>query len=262
MRLLLNEVDPEVAAGGELSLALLGRLYAYPDLSGDRTRWLRANMVSTLDGAATGPDGRTGSINNEADRLVFGLLRALSDVVVVGAGTARAEGYGRPQPPRAHLAALRDGRPPAPTLAVVSRTANLPLQLAARPDRAGLGEVMLVTCEAASPEALAAARAALGRDRVLVVGEEGVDPVALVDRLVARGLPRMLTEGGPRLLRDLTAAGVVDEICLTVVPEVLAGDHPRILDGGQAGASFRPRLLLEAEGTLLGRWQRAGGGQP
>src|SRR3954464_1645111 len=72
----------------------LARLYAYPPLDGGES-WLRVNFVSTLDGAATGADGRSGSINTGADREVFALLRALADVVVVGAGTARAEGYRR-----------------------------------------------------------------------------------------------------------------------------------------------------------------------
>jgi riboflavin biosynthesis pyrimidine reductase len=55
--------------------------------------WLRANMVMTVDGSAVGPDGLSGTINNEADHMVFDLLREGADAVVVGAGTVRAEGY-------------------------------------------------------------------------------------------------------------------------------------------------------------------------
>ena len=73
----------------------LAALYGYPHGVAAERPWVRANFVSTLDGAATGPDGRSGSINTGADREVFALLRALADVVVVGAGTARAEGYRR-----------------------------------------------------------------------------------------------------------------------------------------------------------------------
>ena len=86
----------------ELSDADLDELYAV-----ESRPWLRVNMVSTVDGAATGPDGRSGGINNAADKRVFDTLRRLCDAVVVGAGTARDEGYravheaaGPGQPPR------------------------------------------------------------------------------------------------------------------------------------------------------------------
>jgi riboflavin biosynthesis pyrimidine reductase len=254
VRLLLNDIDPSVPPGSELDTEALARLYAYPSGGG----WLRANMVSTLDGAATGPDGKTGSINNEADHKVFMLLRTLADVVIAGAGTARAEGYGRTRPPAGELAALRTGRPAAPTLLLVSRSAALPPKLATPPDEAEgeQGDVLLATCEAAGEQALDAAREALGEDTVLVLGTAEVDLPDLVDHLLERGLSRMLTEGGPHLLRDMAAAGVVDEICLTVVPQVLGGAHPRILAGGDVDLALSPRLLLEAEGTLLGRWSR------
>lgn len=258
MRIVLNDVDPSVPAtdrpdeGEEVDDATLARLYAYPEQP-----WIRANMVSTLDGAATGPDGRTGSINNEPDFRVFTLLRALADAVVVGAGTARAEGYGRPRPARRDRAELREGRAAAPALVVVSRSASVPPTVAAPAEHEGPGEVLLVTCEAAGGTALAAARDTLGEDKVLVLGQDEVDLVALREELVTRGLGRVLTEGGPRLLRDMVAAGVVDEVCLTVVPQVIGGDHPRILTGQGVTAELHPRLLLEEGGTLLGRWTRA-----
>lgn len=215
-------------------------------------------MVCSLDGAATGPDGRTGSINNEADRRVFMLLRALADVVIVGAGTARAEGYGHPKPPAGALAGLRAGRSPAPSLVVVSRTANLPLRLTSPPDEGAgrVGDVLLATSESADRAAVDAAREALGEEQVLVAGRGGVDLEALVESLSDRGWSRMLTEGGPHLLHDMAAAGVLDELCLTVVPQLLAGPHPRILAGEDLGLTLSPRLLLEDNGTLLGRWSR------
>ena len=83
----------------------LREIYAVP-----RTPWLRVNMISTIDGAATGDTGLTGSINNAPDKVVFDLLRALADAVIVGAGTARAEGY----PPLAKptVVVSRSGRVP------------------------------------------------------------------------------------------------------------------------------------------------------
>ncbi len=255
MRLLLNEIDLSIPSGTEVGSDALARLYAYPAQGGGR--WLRANMVSSLDGAASGSDGKTGSMNTESDRQVFMLLRALADVVIVGAGTARVEGYRRPRPPAGWLASLREGRPAAPSLAVVSRTGNLPLQLMAPPDgeaEAGAGDAILVTCGAADAQALGAAREVLGEEQVLVLGEDEVDLGAMLERLSERGLTRMLCEGGPHLLRDMAAGGLVDEICLTVVPHVLAGEHPRILAGEGVDVALSPRLLLESEGTLLGRW--------
>lgn len=255
MRLILDDLGASPAGEGDLDDLALARLYAYPD--DGRIPWLRANMVSTLDGAATGPDGRTGSINNEADKRVFSLLRALADVIVVGAGTARAEGYRHPHPVTGLRAVLRDGRSPAPALVVVSRTADLPPGLAAPPEEDGAGEVLLATSSAAGERAVDAAREVLGEANVLVLGGDGVDLASLVRQLTDRGMPRMLTEGGPQLLRDLAAAGVLDELCLTVVPHLLAGEHPRILTGDGVELSLSPRMLLEAEGTVLGRWLRA-----
>jgi riboflavin biosynthesis pyrimidine reductase len=235
----------------------LAALYGYPHGVTAERPWVRANFVSTLDGAATGPDGRSGSINTGADREVFALLRALADVVVVGAGTARAEGYRRV----VTRAKWRDRRAAAgqtahPAVAVVSRAARVPPLLAEQ--RAESGDAYLLTCAAAGTTALAAARRALGEDHVLVHGEESVDlPAGLAD-LAGRGMPRVLTEGGPHLLRDLTAAGLLDELCLTLVPTVIAGEHPRITAGGPVTADLHPLLLIESEGTLLGRWSRAG----
>ena len=264
MRLLLNEIDPSIAPGTEVEGAPLSALYAYPERDSAAGRavdlkWLRANMVTTLDGAASGADGRTGSINTEADRQVFQLLRALADVIIVGAGTARAEGYRAPRPPEGWLGSVREGRSAAPSLTVVTRTGNLPLPLTVPPedDAGDSGEVFLVTCGVADDRAVDAAREALGEEHVLVLGEDEVDLPAMIEQLADRGLTRMLTEGGPTLLHDMAAAGLVDEVCLTVVPQLLGGNHPRILMGEGVDVPLLPRLLLESEGTLLGRWSAA-----
>lgn len=224
-------IDHETGETGEPSGGLtddrLAALYAPPT-----TPWLRVNMVSTLDGAATGENGKTGSINNAADKRVFHLLRRLADAVVVGAGTARAEGYGPTDRP----------------LVVVSRRGAVPPQLL----EAATGSVLLATCEAA--EGLDVTRDALGADNVLVLGRDGVDLAALRRALVDRGLRSLLSEGGPHLLRDLLAAGVVDELCATFVPRLLAGDHLRMAAGAPVDVPLDLRVLLHEDGTLLGRW--------
>lgn len=230
MRVLLHADDPS-QVGREVSEADLPALYAplVPD-------WLRVNMVSTLDGGATGADGRSGTINNDADHAVFAALRRAADAVLVGAGTARAEGYSPSDVP----------------IVLVSGSGEVPVGLRGAP----AGRVLLATTPG-SP-GLGAARDQLGEDQVLVVGDDHVDLVALRSVLADRGWRHVLSEGGPSLLGALLAAGVVDELCLTVVPRVLAGDHRRIVSGPDLDVALRPLLLVEHDGTLLGRWRVAG----
>lgn len=205
----------------------LEELYRPPSLP-----WLRVNMVSTLDGAANGESGKSGSINNEADKRVFHALRAQADAIVVGAGTARTERY--------HVASV--------PLVIVSHRGLVPEQLQDAP----VGTVLLVTC--ADSLGLDECREALGTDQVIVAGESQVDLAAMKAALVERGFRDLLCEGGPHLLRDLLAAGVADELCLTWVPRVIGGVHPRILEGAPVDVSLRLAVLLEENGTLIGRW--------
>lgn len=264
-------IDGVPARGSELGDPALAAAYAYRPTSG-RTR-TRANMVATLDGAAVGADGRSGSINTGADRKVFALLRALADVILVGAGTARVERYRRPDRPEPRWARLREGRTPAPAIAVVSASGRLPDRLgvtgaSASPERpfAGRastvrGDAFLITCQAADPPELARASKALGPDRVLLCGTTRVRLDVALERLADLGLCDVLCEGGPHLLAELTAAGLLDELCLTIAPTLLGGPAPRILgpDAARHGAASTPMLpytLLESDATLLGRWVR------
>lgn len=255
MRLLLSDVDLghwSPGHTGTMDSEALALAYAYPELSAGQT-WVRANFIATLDGAAAGEDGRSGSLGNGGDRDVFNLLRALSDVVLVGAGTARTEGYRRVKV-RAPWPYLRKDRPAHPSIAVFSRSGDVPPGLSkAREDA---GEVLLVTCTRAGDEAIDVARTTLGQDRVIVAGEDSVDLAAALDHLADRGLRRILCEGGPHLMGDLAASGRLDELCLSIAPALVGGDHPRITAGAPVTADLVPSLLIESEGTLLGRWVR------
>jgi riboflavin biosynthesis pyrimidine reductase len=222
MRILIDELG---GASGEASD--LDALYRPPSLP-----WLRVNMVSTLDGAANGESGKSGSINNEADKRVFHSLRAQADAIVVGAGTARTERYRVADVP----------------LVVVSHRGLVPEQLRDAP----AGKVLLVTC--AESLGLDECRATLGADQVVVAGDSQVDLAAMRSGLVERGFANLLSEGGPHLLRDLLGAGVVDELDLTWVPRAIGGVHPRILEGEGVDVAMRLGLLLEEHGTLIGRW--------
>jgi 5-amino-6-(5-phosphoribosylamino)uracil reductase len=231
----------------------LADLYAYPDplpVHG----WVRSNMISTLDGSATGGDGLSGTIGGAADKMVFTVLRGLADVILVGAGTARAEGYHLPAPQpefadRRHTA----GQHPAATLALVTRSGKIPpdMEAVAAVGDGSASTVLVVTCAAADVDAL---RGRLGPDRVVVAGEEDVDPLLAAAQLAARGLPRILLEGGPTLLGRFIGAGRLDELCLTLSPLLAAGDGPRIAHGPPGSLRVRPAHLVECDGVLLGRW--------
>lgn len=225
MRVLIDRLGP--GQGGDVDDDQLRELYAVP-----RLPWLRVNMVQTLDGAGTGADGRTGSINNAADKRVFDTLRGLADAVVVGAGTARTEGY------RAA---------PVPTV-LVSQRGEVPELLRSAPP----GMVVMATCADAS--ARAETTELLGEENVLLLGQETVSLGGLQAALGDRGLRNLLCEGGPQLLAGLLDARAVDELCVTVVPQLVGGEHPRITVGPEIDRPLELGVLLEEGGTLLGRW--------
>jgi riboflavin biosynthesis pyrimidine reductase len=212
-------------------------------------------MVSSLDGAAR-HDGRSQPLSSDADMRVFGVLRALADVVVVGAETVRQEGY-RPARAREAFAARRAaaGQGPAAAIAVVSARLDLDFSLPLFTEP--LVPTLVLTGEDAPADRIAAAEKA-GARVVLAGTGAGVDPVRAVRELAALGLPRMLTEGGPRLLAQFAAAGVIDELCLTIAPLLTAGDAMRIMNGpGIADpARFTPVSILEEEGFLFTRYVR------
>ncbi|MFH8882807.1 pyrimidine reductase family protein [Streptomyces californicus] len=251
----------------EWSLDELAEAYAYPtapdrgapavaggaDPSGGS--WLRANMVSTLDGAAQ-HEGRSQPISCATDMRVFGTLRGLADVVIAGAETVRQEGY-RPARAREAFAARRAaaGQGPAPAVAVVSGSLELDFSLPLFTEP--LVPTLLLTGAAAPADRIAAARRA-GAEVVIAGDGAGVDPARAVRELADRGLRRQLTEGGPRLLGQFVAAGVLDELCLTISPMLTAGDAQRIAGGPRVAVPERFFLasLLEEAGFLFSRYRR------
>ncbi|MGW0994018.1 pyrimidine reductase family protein [Streptomyces sp. NPDC002520] len=243
--------------GREWTFAELAAAYAYPEPApGGPRSWLRANMVSTLDGAAQ-HDGRSQPISSAADMRIFGTLRALADVVLVGAETVRQEGY-RPARAREEFAEARKaaGQGPAPAIAIV--TAGLDLDFSLPLFTSPLVPTVVLTGAAAPADRVAAAERAGAR--VIVAGDgTGVDPGRAVEALADLGHTRQLTEGGPRLLGQLVAAGVLDELCLTLSPMLTAGDAQRIAGGPSVTVPRRFELayLLEEDGYLFGRYRRS-----
>ncbi|WP_042363780.1 pyrimidine reductase family protein [Streptacidiphilus neutrinimicus] len=249
-----SETAPAGADEDPWSLEALADAYAYPAEVVDAGRpWLRANMVSSLDGAAR-LDGLSEGLSSADDKRIFGVLRALADVVLVGAQTVRAEGY-RPAMARAEFAAERAarGQGPAPVIAVVSRSLELDLTLPLF--TSPRVPTVVVTAEAAPADALAATRRVAD---VVVAGEEHVDVGRATAALAERGWTRQLTEGGPRLLGQLAEADRLDELCLTLAPLLAAGDAPRIAHGSKSIAQRMELVgLLEAKGFLFARYARS-----
>lgn len=209
----------------------LARLYAHP-VPGRRSAWLRANVVGTVDGAAAGADGGSRSISSPADRALLVVLRRAADVVLVGAATAAGEGYRPVRTPIAVASTALDVDLDSPLLSAAS--------------------TLLLTCEAAPQRRRRAARC-----EVVVLPGDRVDPADAVAELAARGLSRVLCEGGPRLLGSVVAAGVLDELCLTVSPLVLAGPGPRVATSPTAvPTSMRLASVCEDDGTLFLRYLR------
>ncbi|MBY8878503.1 pyrimidine reductase family protein [Actinacidiphila acidipaludis] len=246
--------DAQVFTEGLSTPLELADVYAYPPRAAGP--YLRANMVASLDGAARA-EGRSAPLSSDADMRIFGTLRALADVVLVGAETVRQEGY-RPARARAAFAARRaaDGQQPAAVIAVISR--SLELDLTAPLFTGPLVPTLVLTGAGAKDEDVAAVHAAGAR--VVVAGEgDGVDPARAVRELTALGLTRMLHEGGPRVLAQFAAADVIDELCLTLAPLLAGGEAPRIMNGpGVVPLSrFAPLSVLEEDGFLFTRYVRA-----
>lgn len=251
----MQRIFPPPAGSGDDRAGILGRpdltgLYAYPDTG---RPCVRANMVASADGAAT-IAGHSAGLSSDADRSLFALMRTLSDVILVGAGTARAERYAAVRPEEL-WPGLRDGASPVPAIAVVTRRISLdlssPLLTAAPPG----ARTILVTTEQA-PAALRAE--AVKNADVIVAGDDTADLGLTLQALAERGYRRILAEGGPQLLGQLAAAGLLDELCLTIAPLVASGGAGRIAVGDSAVRSGRLALrhVLEEEGHLFCRYTR------
>jgi riboflavin biosynthesis pyrimidine reductase len=203
---------------------------------------VRVNMISTLDGA-TSFAGRSGGLGGPGDKLLFSVLRSLADVVLVGAGTARAEHYGPAKLP-AEVQQMREGRGQRrlPPIAVVTQSLNLdwdaPLFLA--------GDPRPIVIAPGNSSAVALARAAQAAD-VLTTGAGAVDLGSALLALAERGMHQVLCEGGPRLNTSLAAAELVDELCLTLSPK-LAGSFGGGLLGGWLGSGGHWHARRETEG--------------
>lgn len=218
---MIRQIWPEAR---EMDSGALEEMYRYRA----DPKWLAVNFVSSADGAVT-VEGRSASLSTPPDRIVYRLGNTLADVVLVGAGTAMAEGFEGMDPDEetAEIRA-RHGLAPIPPVAVVTSGRSLP-PTAPVITKAKVPTIV-ITCTRA-PASLRDAWAEAGA-KVMVAGDDEVAMELAVASLVAEGLGRVDCEGGPRLFGSLIAAGVVDEFRLTVAPYLVAGEASRVALGG------------------------------
>lgn len=239
------------ARDGALSLDEIIAAYTVADRA---VTTVRVNFITSLDGGST-VDGVSGGLGGPADKAVFDVLRRLADVVLVGAGTIRDEGYGAMRLD-VEAAAWRDEHelPLHPVFAIVSGS----LDVDPRSDVFTAAPVRPIVLTTTSADA--GRRAALEPlAEVVSCGDEHVEPALAIQALADRGLHQILCEGGPSLFGSFIASDAVDELCLTVSPRLVGGDSRRIATGpGSEGPrDLRLQHLLRSDELLLSRYVRA-----
>lgn len=220
-----------------------------------RAPLVRVNMVTTLDGRVVGGEGVSGDLGGDGDEQAFFAMRAMADAIVAGAGTVRAEGYGPMRPRPAHAARREaDGLVgPAPIVVV---TGSVDLDVDAPLFAEAVAPTIVLTTTDAPADRVAAVRRAGGV--VVMAGEGQIDLRAGLRALAEdHGLRHLLVEGGPALNGTLLAAGLVDELCLTVAPVVAGGDADRrVVDGLADRHDLSLTQVLRAGDELLLRYAR------
>ena len=200
--------------------------------------WVRLNLIGSASGSAVGSDGTSETLTNAIDRVILNVIRSLSDVVVVGAASVRAEGY--------HV-------PSNGALAVVTRTGDFSQS---RIKNTGNGGTLLILCPAAVVDT---ARTTIGLPDVTIVpvpdSGGSLSAHSIIDALRGQGYRTIVAEGGPAIATGLVLGGVVDELCLTMSPVLNGGSHP--LFGSSRFDDIRinlNQLLADEAGYTYARW--------
>jgi len=248
----LTELAAVGAAFGPDDDERLAAYYSYPD--GLSRPYVRANMISSLDGGAT-DDGSSGGLAGLLDRAIFARMRQEADVILVGASTVRIENYSGAQ---MSLAQRQDrqarGQSEVPPIAVLTHRAEFEHD-AKLFTRTEVPPLILTSRDTASG---AAHRFGTQAEVIDASGDQPdrVDPATVLEVLGRRGLRRVLTEGGPSLLSLLIEQNLLDELCVTIAPILVGGAARRIAAGvGEAHTRMRrSHLLTDAEGYLYARY--------
>ena len=232
----------------DLSLADLQQLYAVDEA----LPIVRANLVASLDGQISAADGRSQSLSTEDDRLIFALLRSLSDAIIVGAQTVRAEQYKMPVIAREELVDAREesGRENPPVLVIISRSGQLDptLECLKQP-------TIVITPSTTSPEAIAALATVV---EVVQLPSEEISFHQIISLLRDRGLTQILVEGGAALLSAMLEQQAIDELCLTLSPQLVGAQGQPLVDGVAAGSSLELAHLVAAPNCLFTRYRVVG----
>lgn len=211
-------------------------LYSWPEAAiGHSAPWVRCNMVMSLDGAVVDSEGKSAGLGTDADKRVFLAVRRDSDVILVGAGTARTEGY----------------RPTTVPIALVSNRLNLdqsmPVFTQATSDTP---PTLIITSQKAADQAPSWLAA---HSTIIPCGDTHVDLSIAIQELHARGLDRIHCEGGPALLTSLLESELLDELLLTVTPLLLGGGATMITSSlGKIQGEYTQ--VRTDEGTVLMRF--------
>lgn len=219
--------------------AALKSLYSTPN-----ERWLRINLIASVNGAAAGDDGTSGSLTNRVDRRILGTIRRAADIVLVGAASVRAEGYFLPK-----------------TAPLVIITGSGDLTGHQIPDDVPTGRV-IVLCPST---AVSVVRSTLTAAHVSVleldpavldpaVGSRNLNLAEVVDALHRQGHDSIVCEGGPMLAAQLLSAQLVDEVCLSTSPQISSASLPvlpRLVANHQLQLH---QLLSDTDGHLFARW--------
>jgi riboflavin-specific deaminase-like protein len=239
-RLLPDDADGTVAeqlAGLEL------KELAPPDRP-----YLILNFATTLDGRAA-INGRSGPIGSATDTEMLQRLRTRVDAVMIGAGTMRAERYGRiVSDPQLRAYRERTGLAHDPLGVIVSNRLELPWDAGLFTN--GGGRVVIFTASDQDPPETAT--------RVTVVRyPEGVELDRAMEWLrKERGIRSVLCEGGPTLHGRLREGGLADELFLTIAPKIAGGEGPRVLEGALPDVDdVELAWLLESESELFARYR-------
>jgi riboflavin biosynthesis pyrimidine reductase len=240
-------VADTVPIGDPLSLYTVPRIRA-----GSEGCWVVANMVAGLDGSAA-VHGRVGALSSPRDAQLFERMRAIADVVLVGAETVRRERYGALRRP--DDVDTGTGRDRAQLrVAVVSASLELPAELPLFRDADPERPPIVVTTERSDVDKLGGLPV-----EVIIAGAARVDVRRALVELAARQLHVVLCEGGPSLLGAVIAADLLDEYLLTLAP-LVGGDRLPVVDTTEVTElrTFRLAHVAEEDGSLFLRFLRGG----
>lgn len=209
---------------------------------------LAVNFATTADGAISLADGVSGGIGDDGDLALFRGLRDRADAVMAGTATIAAEGYGR-LIRDADRRSARTGRGLAadPLAVIVSRSGNLPLEapIFGEPEQR---IAAFVPPDVGFPDVGA---------QLEITHLDPVDPLMALQVLGAQGVRSVVCEGGPTIVSSLAAAGLIDDLFLTIAPKLAGGGHTGLVDGAPLDVPSQLELahVAEREGSLFIHWR-------